>query len=39
MIDRGKFSVDSDLLSFLLGESNELISMFVASIKTARKNL
>ncbi|MDA3906584.1 MAG: four helix bundle protein [Bacteroidales bacterium] len=38
-IFRGKFSVDSKLLEILLNESNELISIFVKSIQTAKKNM
>lgn len=38
-ISRGKFIVDSSLLENLLNESNELISIFVKSIQTAKKNM
>jgi len=38
-INRGKFDVDLKLLDFLIGESNELIAIFVKSIQTARRNL
>ena len=36
---RGKFKVQEQLLSSLLSEVNELISIFVKSIETANKNL
>jgi len=38
-IIRGNYSVPDDLLEFLNKENNELISIFVKSIETARKNM
>lgn len=38
-IFRGNFLVDVSLLESLLNESNELISIFVKSIQTAKKNM
>jgi len=38
-IFRGKFLPDSNLLENLLNESNELISIFVKSIQTAKRNI
>ncbi len=35
---RGKFNVDMDLTDKLFKENNELISIFVKSIQTARRN-
>lgn len=39
IVKRGQFKVDFELLSFLLKENNELISIFVKSIDTAESNL
>ena len=38
VIKRGKFKIDINLLNELMNENNELISIFVKSIKTAKKN-
>ncbi len=39
IVKKGQFKVDFELLSFLLKENNELISIFVKSIDTAESNL
>jgi len=38
MIDGLKMAKDPDELLFLLKEANELISIFVTSVQTARRN-